>query len=82
MSRRRLHEDVLVDEGLQKCHHHSYLPHKTYEFACYGEWGRYASDAAHWCIAPPLIDPRFLDVALNDESGLESPVCLLLEDEA
>ena len=29
-----------------------------------------------------VVDPRFLDVALNDESGLESPVCLLLEDEA
>ena len=50
--------------------------------ASYGEQGPYASDAAHWCIAPPVVDPRFLDVALNDESGLESSVCLLLEDEA
>ena len=50
--------------------------------ACDGEYCPYAPDAAHWGVASPVVDPSLLYAALNDESGFEPSVYLLLENEA
>ena len=74
--------DVLVDVRLEKCYHHVHLPNWPSVLACDGEYCPYAPDTAHWGVASPVVDPSLLYVALNDESGFEPSVYLLLENEA
>ena len=71
-----------VDVRLEKCYHHVHLPNWPSVLACDGEYCPYAPDAAHWGVASPVVDPSLLYVALNDKSGFEPSVYLLLENEA